>query len=247
MRVLTERMLYFSSYADRYGHWKPGELMTAMQEMAGRHSLMLGCGREDLLKQDVIWVLARNEVDIYRMPQVNDVIVCTTYPGPARRTLYPRYHQFSLEDGTLLASGVGGWTLANIHTQRMADVPDIARNMPDTSDLPRPVPFPRAVEHVEGEAITRVIDLRYTDIDVNQHVNNTRCADWACDLLGADVLREQPITRFVANYKQQILPTGPVTLTLRRAGSRFSMTCERDGELLLDCGGTLGPADRAEA
>ncbi|NLD52604.1 MAG: hypothetical protein GX650_06890 [Clostridiales bacterium] len=243
MRVLTETAPLISSAKDRFGNLRPTHLMVLMQEMGGRHSIFLGVGREELLKLGAVWVLIRSEIRIYRQPQVNDMIVATTFPGAPRRTLYPRYHRFHLEDGTLLAEGVGAWTLADVESRRMVSLPQVTALMPDTSDLEKPIGYPGSVEPVEGREIRMERALRYSDFDVNQHVNNTRCGDWVCDLLDEEVLSTHAITRFLANYRREIRPGGPVDLTAQVAGDRFSFACKRDGEVLLDCGGWLTPKE----
>lgn len=241
MRVFTERYMFRPMQGDRFSHWKPSAIMVAMQEMAGTHSAMLGLDREaQIARFGAVWVLTRNELKIFQMPKVGQTIVASTFPGPARRGLFPRYHAFHLEDGTLLARGLGGWVMADIKTRRMVDLQEVADLMPDTRDLPRYAPFPRPVTLLtQGEERQIKRALNYSDFDMNHHVNNTVCADWAQDLLGASVLRERAITSFVTSYRKEILPGGPVDLQLLREGDRFSLTCEREGERLLEASGTL--------
>lgn len=240
MRVYSEAFTFMSSQCDQFGNWRPGEIMVAMQEMGGRQAALLQMSRDQMLARGVIWVLIRNEVKLLRSPKVGDVVVATTWPGTPRRTLYPRYHTFALEDGTPLAYGSGGWTLADIETHRMAYLPEINAMIPDNSDRKPPIGYPAAVRLLEGPARVMRRPLLFSDFDLNGHVNNTRVGDWVNDMLGADLIRERPVTHFLANYNREILPGGPVTLDLRLQDDAFSMTVERDGERLLDCGGTLG-------
>lgn len=241
MRQLSERFLFTLSLCDRFGYWLPSGILMMMQEMGGRHGQMLGLGRAELLAKKAVWVLARNEYRLYRLPQPGDIIVARTHPGLARRGLYPRYHTFELEDGTLLAEGIGGWTLCDTTTRRMASLPEIAALMPDTSDLSKPLgSFPAAVEMLEGETIEALRELHYCDVDVNGHVNNTRSGDWICDMLGPERLKGRPVRHLVINYSREIREGDPVDLSLTLRDDRFSMACRRDGELLLCCGGELG-------
>ncbi len=246
MRMLEETFMFRPMQADRYGAWKPSALMGTMQEMAGTHSALLGLSRETLMdRHQAVWVLTRNELEIFRHPQVGHMVKAVTWPGPPRRGLYPRYHLFYGEDGALLARGIGGWTLANIHTRRMVNLPEVADRMPDTRDIERYINYPRPVEMVpHGEERADQRPILFSDIDQNQHVNNTRCADWACDLLGAldqepDWLKERCVAAFSANYRQEILPGEPVDLHLTVQADRFAMTCDRGEQRLLEAGGVL--------
>lgn len=240
-RILRERFLFRSSQADRYGAFKPSELLVVMQEMAGQHSALLGLDRATLLKHHAIWVLMRNEFQLFDSPAVGEPVIAETWPGTPRRTLFPRYHRLSREDGRVLAIGVGGWTLADTRSHRMTTLPELLSRIPDTRDLAAPMGFPQAVRMIEGAERSAVRDIAFSDFDFNQHVNNTRCGDWACDLLGEERMRGRFVSRFVANYDREILEEGPVQLTLHQAGDAFSLRCERDGQMLLSCGGQLSP------
>lgn len=240
MRELKEKFLFTHSQCDQYGHWLPGDLMTRMQDLGSRHSGYLGASRDELLRKDAVWVLTRNELRVFSQPKAGDLIVASTYPGTVRRTLYPRYHRFETEDGRLVAEGLGGWTLADIHTRRMAHLSEIASLMPDTSDLPRPFGgFPAAVEELPGEGEKSLRELRFCDFDLNGHVNNTKAGEWVCDALGARRLRGFHIEHLVVNYLHEILPGAPLEVSLRTEGPRFSLRFERDGAALLLAGGEL--------
>ena len=43
---------------DVNGCWRPGAILEALQEAAGAHSELLGCGRDELLRQNAVWVAA---------------------------------------------------------------------------------------------------------------------------------------------------------------------------------------------
>lgn len=240
MQPYVEKFTFMSSQCDQFGNWRPGDIMVQMQEVGGRQSALLGMGRGPMLERGVIWVLLRNELRLLRSPRVGEVVVAVTWPGAPRRTLFPRYHRFTLEDGTPLAYGTGGWTLADVHTRRMASLPEICAMVPDAGGPAPEIPYPGPVRLLEGPGRQMRRPLLFSDFDLNGHVNNTRAGDWLNDLLGADIIRRRPVTRFLANYNREILPGGPVTLDLRVGEEAFSMTVSRDGDRLLDCGGELG-------
>ena len=241
MMLLRERFHFPSSQADRYGSWKPSALMVMMQEMAGQHGALLGLGREDLQAHHAIWVLFRNEFQLLDSPAVGEPVIAETWPGQPRRTLFPRYHRFLREDGSVLALGVGMWTMADTRTQRMALVPELLERVPDTGSLEPPMGQPQAVQRIDAEPMRSSRMISFCDFDHNQHVNNTRCGDWALDLLGESRMKTHYVSHFVANYDRQILTEGPVELALRQREDGFSLICQREGQTLLSCGGSLSP------
>ena len=43
---------------DMNGAGRPSAILESMQEAAGIHSRLLGCGRDELLRQNMVWVLS---------------------------------------------------------------------------------------------------------------------------------------------------------------------------------------------
>ena len=68
MKTYTETFTLLSRDCDVKGTWRLSAILEAMQESAGAHSLLLGCGREELLKRNIVWVLSRSELHMDRYP-----------------------------------------------------------------------------------------------------------------------------------------------------------------------------------
>ena len=104
-----------------------------------------------------------------------------------------------------------------------------------TPEEPEVIPEPEAGEPVEEEAILP----RYTDIDINQHVNNTKYLDWCCNALGIEAMKEMCLCHIVLNYNAEVRPGQAVQAQLRRLGNDFSYCGFVDGTRHFDVGGTL--------
>ena len=76
---------------DLRGAWRPGAILTELQEAAGLHSAALGCGREALLGVGAAWVVSRLALQMDRYPLYGEKITVRTFHGPARHSLFPRY------------------------------------------------------------------------------------------------------------------------------------------------------------
>ena len=49
--------------------WRPSAILETMQDAAGAHSKLLGCGRDELVKNNIVWVLSRIELHMDRYPK----------------------------------------------------------------------------------------------------------------------------------------------------------------------------------
>jgi acyl-CoA thioesterase FadM len=67
--------------------------------------------------------------------------------------------------------------------------------LPEAIDLLTPKGMPRSV---------LVKEVRYSDIDLNSHVNNCRYSDWVLDAMDLDELKERGVRSVQLNYMQQI-------------------------------------------
>ena len=96
---------------DFMGQWRPSAIMQTMQELAGMHSELLGCGRNALIEKNVVWVLTRCEIHMDRYPKIGDHITAETFPTVNRRWFFPRYYFFRDERGESLGYAATLWVL----------------------------------------------------------------------------------------------------------------------------------------
>jgi len=199
---------------DMNGAWRPSAILESMQEAAGIHSRLLGCGRDELLRQNMVWVLSRCEIHMDRYPVIGEKLTIHTFPTPTRISFFPRYYLFTDEHGELIGKAGTLWLLLDIGTRHMLPPGDVGKLIPDNRDLSIPMNLPATVGNLQGEEFVSTYQPVYTDLDVNGHVNNTRYADWLCNSLGIDIMKEYEPERIILNYNHEVLPDQ--TLTLHR-------------------------------
>lgn len=224
---------------DFTGEWRPSAILTVMQEIAGMHSHLLGCGREVLIQRNIVWVLTRSEIRMERYPRVGDTVTAETWPAPVRRWFFPRYYLFRDGEGNRLGCAATLWVLMDFTARKMTPPGEVGAMLPDNGDLTPPMGLPGTVEALDGEASVRFRAPAYFDLDVNQHVNNTRYADWACDELGVEVMREYALAQFRINYEAEIKPEQNIALHLTRSGDRFNLTGMQDDTRHFEMDGLL--------
>ena len=241
-KTYQEDLLLRTCHCDFRGAWRPSAIFEAMQEASGMHSHLLGCGRDTLVRQGFVWVLSRMEVRMSTYPGVGEKVTVETFPMNNRRWFFPRYFIFRNERGDGLGCAASLWALLDLETRKMAPPDKIIHLIPDNSDLTAPMGLPSAAPELEGEErqFTRV--PAYTDLDVNNHVNNARYVDWLCDALGYGILGRQALRTICISYDAEVRPEQTVELKLRRQGDAFSLSGSHEGRRHFSIGGTL--ADR---
>jgi len=170
---------------------------------------------------------------------VGERVRVETFPMPNRRWFFPRYFIFQAESGEKLGCASTLWVLLDPVSRKMLPPGDVADLIPDNSDLTPPMGMPAAVEAVEGEEKIFSRMPGYTDLDVNQHVNNTRYADWACDALGVECMRENCLATMQVNYHAEVLPDQAITLHAICDGEKYQVSGYREDKLHFELGGCL--------
>ncbi len=213
-----------TSDCDFMGRWRFSAMLEAMQEAAGIHSARLSCGREELIRKNAAWVLVRSEVRVNRYPKVGERVTVKTFHGKTRHAFYPRYYVVTDGEGKEIAVSSSLWVLMDLGTRETVSGEKIGVKLPDNPDAKPPLPFPAAIKPIEGETRESEYRARYTDLDVNEHVNNTKYADWICNELGTEALRKAEISRMILDYNEEVRPEQPVAFRLVRNGDQAWLT-----------------------
>ena len=206
LKIYKEDFTVRSYQTDLNARMKPSAILEVMQEAAGQHSERLGLGRSALLAKNTAWVLTRVEVDMDRYPAFEETFSVETFPMPVRRCFFPRYFIFRDSNGIEIGRAATLWVLLDLGTRSMTKLDVVKALMPDNSDLLAPLGLPAAVTEVSGTLQTEMRQPRYTDLDFNGHVNNTRYLDWCCDALGIDTMRGAYLKHFAVNFDAEVMP-----------------------------------------
>ena len=239
-KTYCEKTLLLSRDCDLGGLWKPSAILTAMQETAGMHSHILGCGRETLVQKGVVWVLTRCEVQMEKEARMGSRLSIETFPMPLRRWFFPRYFVFRDETGAQVGAAGTLWVLFDLEKRCMVAPGDVAGAIPDNSDLTPPLGVPGPVPRLTtGGTLESARTPVYSELDVNGHVNNARYADWLCDALGLEVMREYRVKTMRLSYAAEIRPGQAMELRLTRDGLAYHLTGSHEGKTHFEIGGEL--------
>ena len=110
-KTYTETFAVRATDCDFERRMRLDALFVAMQEGGERHALALGAGYDQMMARGLFFALARIHVSTLRAPRQGETVVHTTWPGEMNRFFCPRYHVFSLEDGTPLAAAGALWVM----------------------------------------------------------------------------------------------------------------------------------------
>jgi len=246
-KTYTEIFTVRATDCDVNRRMRPAALFIAMQEGGECHARMLGLGYDAMMARGLFFVLARVHVRFDRAPRCGEKVVHRTWPGKSNRFFCPRYHVFTLEDGTPLASAGALWVMLDTNERKIVSPKTAALPFPDTSDIPAPIELPNRMPQLGQTTRDITYTPVYTDYDINGHVNNTRYIAWLCDTLGKEIMDSGYLADFTAGYEKEVRESAPLRLNLSLTDERFTFAAvSQSGEKHFVAGGTLRREDSHE-
>lgn len=163
-------------------HIKLTDLIKILLKMAVDHAEHLGFGFSNTSKDDLSWVLIRINVQIDRLPRWKEKIKIATWPSRVKTLTAFREFEVKDEQENVLCWATSEWSVINLKTRRPQPVSNL-KNLyqpPERESLTRP--FPKPDKKHDFETLFRQ-KVRYTDLDMNGHVNAGKYFDWFSDAL----------------------------------------------------------------
>ena len=191
------------------------------QDAAAEHADILGCGLENMLTNQTLWVLSRQKIEIIRLPGVQENVTIETYPCGTERLFALREYRIYDENNELIVKGTAAWLVLDAVTMRPKRISENTLDViPDNDDLPVSFKSPGKVAVCSGQPLF-CVSVKASDIDMNRHLNNANYAAMIQDALSVDNLGVADISTVEINY----LHSG-------QCGEEITVSSSVDGKLI---------------
>ncbi len=162
------------------GGIKVNALMQYLQEAAACHAEQLGFGLADMTRRNCFWVLANLRLEISREPKWMDNLRIRTWPSGYTRLMATREFIGAAEDGTELFRAGSEWMVLDRRSGRPQNLTRFGLNLPQTGLKALSAPLHR-LKPAEGYVRAYSLQVPFSALDFNGHVNNTEYVRWALD------------------------------------------------------------------
>ncbi len=185
------------SYVDFEGKLRLDSIFNIMQNEALNHSEKIGVGFKKFLKDNQIWVLTWAKIKIDKYPKFEERIMLKTWLREQYRLFTIRDFLFSDESGHISVRASTGWLLLNAKTKRPERPKDLPKTVKFLSDKKALEDYPRKLKDFEyhGGKNSRK-KIQYTDLDLNNHTNNSRYIEFVLNSVFAENLKKKEISTF---------------------------------------------------
>ena len=223
----TEVYTVYRHDCDMYRRMKPSAILRYTQQIATIHAEKLGLNDAYYDKANLAFLLAKQALEITRIPLADEQLTFTTYPEGSKRASYKRVTVITDQQGREVACLDSRWVLVDTQTRRIVRrTPEEMEvqwleNVDRTLDLTIPT-----AENLQSAGLRRA---EYSLCDRNGHMNNTCYLDLACDLIDPELLAEKPLRRIVLSYHREIPYRESAELFYGEAEGGLYVTGTRDG------------------
>lgn len=183
---------------DRYDRLRPSMLLFFAQDAATSHCAHLGMDWNTMAAKGMFWAVTRTKVEIHRLPNHGEQITVETWPMTNTRVAYPRATEMYDENGELLVRMVSVWVLMDIEKRSMI-LPGKSGLDFSGADRGTELKPPAGLPVFQPEGVADRI-VRYSDLDINGHLNNARYLDWVNDLTDSAFQKTHSLRQMVICY-----------------------------------------------
>lgn len=172
-----------------------------MQEAAHRQFETQHPTLDELRIQGKAFILSKLNMSIYNPIKAYDEIIVESWPCESKGVSFNRCGRI-LRDGNIVAELSSVWALVDIKTRRLLRVTDLDWNVPSDDplelDSPARIRIPKDIQlALVGERL-----IAYSDLDINEHMNNTNYPDMLCDYLPS--MKGKRVVSISINYASEL-------------------------------------------
>jgi len=175
-------------------------LWNLMQETAWHHATHLKVGYSDLAEEKYFWVLSRLFIQMDEYPGWGEKIKVKTWLTGMGRLFALRHFSIANSKGDILGTAKSAWLVLDLKSRRPQKIEPVFKHLLHLfDDLPsaeEPEKIPAPVRSKMEKSYT----VRYSDIDMHHHVNNTKYIEWVLDSYSFEMHRKYHIHTFEINF-----------------------------------------------
>ena len=199
----TETMTVMNADADFRSLLKPSALLRYVEQVSADHARTFGMTDQFFKDHGVAFLVGKQALKFDRVPQRAEKLTLLTRAEASRRGSVKRITTVTDAEGKQVAMVDCRWIVVSLAENRILREPgwtvDGFWNETVEGELPLQL-------HKCREGLTSAGEwtVRYSQCDLNGHLNNAFYLDLVCDALPLDVVRKGPVTFASISYHREV-------------------------------------------
>lgn len=214
--------------ADMNGHIKLPDVILLSLQVSGMQSIELGVSDKAILENyNLVWIITDYDIEVIRLPRFAEEITIETEALSYNRLFC--YRRFTIYDeaGQDLIHMMATFVLMDRDSRKVHAVePEVVA--PYQSEFSKKLMRGPKYANLE-EPVSKDYHVRFYDLDMNGHVNNSKYMDWIFEVMGADFLTHYIPKKINLKYVKEVRPGGVITSSVERTGLESKHEITSDG------------------
>ena len=200
-KIGTYQLVAEPFHVDFTGRLTMGVLGNHLLNCAGFHASERGFGIAEINENHYTWVLSRLAIELEDMPRQYEDFSINTWIENVYRLFTDRNFELQDKNGKTIGYARSVWAMISMETRKPADLISLHGNNLGqyVSDRECPIDKPGRIK-VSVDAPVEEYQTRYSDIDINGHVNSIKYIEHILDLFPMDTFKEKQVKRFEMAY-----------------------------------------------
>ncbi len=173
-------------------------IVNNLLNVAGTHASRRGFGISRLNEEGHTWVLSRLALELKEFPKTDDKIVFETWVEGLMRTFTLRNFSIKKEDGNIIGYARTIWAMIDTTTRKPLNLVGIGIE-PYLTNIECPIEKAGKIA-VPDEYEESSFTVKYSDVDINQHLNSAKYVEHILDVFSLHKFSERNIQRFEIEF-----------------------------------------------
>ncbi|MFR9165526.1 MAG: acyl-[acyl-carrier-protein] thioesterase [Dysgonomonas sp.] len=174
-----------------------------MLQVATKHAEERGFGFNSMSGQKRAWVLSRMAIEIYEYPKNDTTIKLHTWVSDVNKIFTERCFAFENEERKMIGYARSVWASIDLETRRPTNVLELEGLTEYNTGEACPIEGMKKILPVKEADSVSSFDVKYSDIDINKHLNSMKYIEHYVDRFDIGMFKEKEIRRFEINYIQE--------------------------------------------
>jgi len=199
----TEKFIVRSYEVDVTGRATVLTISNFLQEIAGNHAGKLGVSVDKLFAKKLTWVLSRLHLKMFSYPFWREEVSILTWPSDAYGKFATRDFELSNSKNEIIGKATTSWMLIDLTKMKPITMPDFIKDI----NLPK---RERAIDDkfekipkLEKSEFQNKYNVRLSDLDINQHVNNVNYIEWAIETIPVEAYQKYQLNQLEISFRAE--------------------------------------------
>jgi len=158
-----------------------------------------GFGLKKLQSMNSSWVLSRIAIEMNTVLTEDEHFGVQTRVEDVGRLATTRNFNILNDKNEIIGGACSNWVMFDMVTRRPVDLLSIEGLKEVAEQDSGTIEKPIRLGAIGGESVAE-FTVKYSDIDINGHVNSISYVQWLCDLFSLDMYKSRRIKRLEMNY-----------------------------------------------